>query len=272
MEDSGVPWAVVALVLALVGCSGKDTTTGRRVTLQTRAVADAETEGEFLTSFGWNVKLDRAAVAVGPLYYFDGEPAFVQHRAPRRGPIERFASFFGEGVAHAHPGHYQAGDALGQMLEGGSVDLFRTPAKLGTGDGVSGTYRSARFTLAKKDVGSAAKELAGHVAFAEGTATKDGDAGAPTIHFRVSADFADVAKSVTDGAVDGCEFKEVDLEEDGTVTLTFKPSVWLDLVDFSKVDPGTAEAPTEIPHGDIAQIGFALGLVQLSAYHFGYSK
>src|ERR1043165_1678377 len=45
--------AVVALVLALVGCSGKDTTTGKRVTLQTRAVADAETEGEFLTSFGW---------------------------------------------------------------------------------------------------------------------------------------------------------------------------------------------------------------------------
>lgn len=265
------PLAVVAVVLGLAGCSGKGTTTGKRVTFETRAAADAEVRGAFLTSFGWNVKLDKAAVAVGSLYYFDGEPAFVEHPVPRRGPLERFASFFGEGVAHAHPGHYQAGGALGQMLEPGSVDLFATSTKLGAGDGVTGTYRSARFTFAKKDTGVAASELSGHAAFAEGTATKDGDGGVATIHFRVWADFPDLAKSVKEGEVDGCEFQETDVENDGTVTVTVKPSVWFDLVDFSKVEPGTAEAPTEIPHGDIAQIGFALGLVQLSAYHFGYS-
>jgi hypothetical protein len=77
---------------------------------------------------------------------------------------------------------------------------------------------------------------------------------------------------VTRGEVDGCEFKKTDVEEDGTVTLTFKPSIWFDLVDFSKVEPGTKDAPTEIPSGDIAQIGFTLGLVQLTAYNFSYSK
>jgi hypothetical protein len=158
------------------------------------------------------------------------------------------------------------------MLEPGSVDLFATAVKLAAGDGVTGTYRSARFTFANKNAGSAANELAAHAAVAEGTATKAGDGGTATIHFRVWADFADVAKDVSGGEVDGCEFKETDVEDDGTVTVTVKPSVWFDLVDFSKVAPGTPEEPTEIPHGDIAQIGFVLGLVQLSAYHFGYSK
>ena len=77
---------------------------------------------------------------------------------------------------------------------------------------------------------------------------------------------------MTKGEVDGCVFDTADVQDDGTVTLTFEPKIWFDLVDFSKVDPGTADAPTEIPHGDIAQIGFALGLVQLTAYHFAYSK
>jgi hypothetical protein len=243
------------------------------VTLNTRVTVDPEIESTFTTSFGWDVKLDKAAVAVGSLYYFDGEPAFVRLDMPRRSKMVRFARWFGEGVAIAHPGHYQAGDALGQMLVPASYDLFGGPAKLAAGDGVTGTYWSARFTLAEKPVGAAAAELDGHIAFAEGTAMKTGDAGAATpIHFRIAADFADVARRVVKGEVDGCEFGKTEVEADGTITLTFKPSVWFDLVDFSKVPPGTSDAPTEIPSGDIAQIGFALGLVQLTAYDFGYSK
>jgi hypothetical protein len=234
---------------------------------------DPEIESTFTTAVGWDVKLDKAAVAIGSLYYFDGEPAFVRHEVPRRGPVERFARWFGEGVAYAHPGHYQAGAALGQMLTAASFDMFGGPEKLDAGNGVTGTYWSGRFTFAEKPTGAAAPELDGHVAVAEGTATRAGDGGASTpIHFRVAADFADVAAKVTQGEVDGCEFKKTDVEDDGTVTLTFKPSIWFDLVDFSKVGPGTSDAPTEIQRGDVAQIGFALGLVQLTAYDFSYSN
>jgi hypothetical protein len=257
-----------------LGCgNSSSTTTGKRVTFTTRVDVDADTGTEFTTAFGWHVKLDRAAVAVGSLYYFDGEPAFVRREAPQ-GPLERFASLF-EGVAHAHPGHYQAGDALGQMLEPGSVDLFAVPASLGTGDGVTGTYWSGRFTFAKKVVGKAANELDGNVAFAEGTAVKVGDAGpdgATEIHFRVSATFDELAKSGTMGEVDGCEFKKTDIEGDGTVTLTLKPSIFFDYVDFGKIDAGSADKPTEIPAGDVAHIGFERGLAQLTAYDFSFSK
>ncbi|HEX7670309.1 MAG TPA: hypothetical protein VF395_12025, partial [Polyangiaceae bacterium] len=234
--------AVLAVCVGLPACGSKGATTGRRVVFETRAAVDPEFESEFVTSFGWKVKIDRAAVAIGSLYYFDGEPAFVRNDGEGPGPLERVARFLGEGVAHAHPGHYQAGNALGQMLEPSSVDLFAAPAALGPGDGVTGTYRSARFTFADKAVGAAANELGGHAALAEGTATKTSDGGASVIHFRVSADFATLAKNVTKAEVDGCEFDETDVGGDGTVTVTFKPSIWFDLVDFSKVPPGTADA------------------------------
>jgi hypothetical protein len=222
--------AAVALLVgfALQGCGGTDATTGGRVSLKTVAQVDPEIESTFTTAVGWKVRLDKAAVAVGSLYYFDGEPAFVQLAPPpRKNLLQRFTGYFAEGVAHAHPGHYVAGNAVGQMLESGSVDLFDVPAPLGAGDGVTGPFRSARFTFAESPTGSASRELDGHVALAEGTAVKANDAEAEPIHFRIYADFADVAKSVTHGEVDGCAFApQADVEANGTITLTFKPTAY----------------------------------------------
>jgi hypothetical protein len=77
---------------------------------------------------------------------------------------------------------------------------------------------------------------------------------------------------VTNGEVDGCAFEEADVQGDGMVTLTVKPSIWFELVDFSAVAPGTQQEPTEVEHGSKAQVGFALGLVQLTAYRFSFSE
>jgi hypothetical protein len=293
-KHSAVALSGVALLLnavQLTGCSGSQTTTGKRVSFETWATADqAELKSGFDTSAGWNVHLEQAFVAFDSFYYFDGEPAFVQNTLPVRplrreirpaSPVDSLLGFLGEGVAHAHPGHYQAGNALGQMLVPGSIDLFATRSELGTGDGVTGRYRSARFTFAEKIVGSAADALGNHVAVVAGTATRlsaretQSDAGSADplqVHFRLFADYADLAKNVTEGAIDGCEFKAANVQGNGSITLTFKPSIWFDLVDFSDVAPGSVDAPTEVPSGNIAQLGFAVGLVQLTAYHFSFSN
>ena len=264
------------LTVIAEGCGGDtaaaDTTSGARVALHTRVDVDPASLGEFTTGFGWKVKLTKAAASLGALYYFDGAPAFVRRDAPRAPAQGALARLFGVGVAHAHPGHYLAGDALGEMLTPTSVDLFGGAQPLADAAGVTGDYRSARFVFGDHPVGPAASALGGHVAVAEGTATKaDGSTKTP-IHFTVSADFADVAKSVVDGEVSGCDFTEAHVEGDGTVTLTLRPAIWFELVDFAKVAPGSAAAPTVIPHGDVAQIGFALGLVQLTAYRFAFAK
>ncbi len=116
--------------------------------------------------------------------------------------------------------------------------------------------------------------LDGHIATAEGHAVAANDAGSTApIYFRLTADYADISASIQNGAVDGCVLDDgtndgidVDVEGDGTITLQVLPIVWLNLVDFSKIDAGSADAPTEAKDP-----GFSQGVTQLSAYHFVFT-
>ncbi len=263
---AAAPLAGAALTAA-AGCGDEAadgaSTAGRRVTLGTRV--EALSPGEpFTTGLGWKVTLSKASIATGAFYYFDGAPPFSQNHAPRR---QRWASLLGPSVAWAHPGHYVPGNARGQQLSPWSVDLFAGPADLPAGEGVTGIYRSGRFSFAAPTAGPAAASLGGSVAAAAGTAEKDG----ATIFFAIAADLAALESRAAEGNVDGCVLEEIDVEKDGTVTATVKPSVWFNLVDFSKIAPGSADAPTAITPADDAHLGFITGLAQLSAYRFRYT-
>jgi hypothetical protein len=54
--------------------------------------------------------------------------------------------------------------------------------------------------------------------------------------------------------------------DSGTIRVEVIPKIWLNLVDFSKIAPGSEAAPTEAKDA-----GFAQGVTQLSAYHFTYT-
>lgn len=263
---SGVCVLVLALACA-TGCGAEsgNNTTGKRIVLHTSISAEPAVNATFTTGFGWDVTLSRAKVAVSALYYFDGPPPTAVYRAPQRRWGERLASYF-IGTAWAHPGHYQAGTALGEALLSPPIafDLFSAqPEALGDAEGVTGTYRSARFVLPK--VAPADPVLDGHLAVVEGTAMEHGIASAKPIYFRLVADYEDIAMNVNEGAVDGCVLDEATVTRDGTIHVEVKPTVWLNLVDFSKIDPGRADRPTEVRTS-----GFSQGLTQLSAYHFSY--
>lgn len=262
--------AGVALSLACIsGCSSDSasSTTGKRIVLHTEVSADPIVQSEFTTGFGWDVKLDAAKIAISAFYYFDGPPPTASFKAPRRSLGERLTDYF-VGTAWAHPGHYQSGTALGEAIFSGPIvfDLFSTePEQLSDGDGVTGVYRSARFVMPQQS--PADPLLAGHLAVAVGQAVKHGDAAAEPIYFRLIADYADIAMNVNEGAVDGCVLDETTVTADGTISVEIKPTIWLNLVDFSKLAPGTADSPTEARNS-----GFSQGLTQLSAYHFSYGK
>lgn len=246
------------LFLALAACGAdSEGTPGKRIVLHTRAAVEPKVATTFTTGFGWDVTLTKATVSIAGLYYFDGPPptAMVGPRSFE----DRFAGLF-IGTAWAHPGHYQAGSALGQVAftQPVTLDLFGpTPIALPDGEGVTGTYRSARVVL----------PTTGQVGTVEGRAVKhDGSSPAP-IFFRLIADFADVAGSIKNGAVDGCALEETNVTDAGTITVLVKPSIWLNLVDFAKLAPGSAESPTEAHDS-----GFSQGVTQLSAYAFNYAK
>lgn len=257
----------LGLALALQACAdGPDSTGGKRVVLHTRVTVDPAALARFQSELGWDITLSKAATSAGPFYYFDGTPPLVLSE-PRRS-WQYAVRWLGLGTAHAHPGHYQAGNAMGQMLESSSLDLMAGEAAFPDGSGVSGSYRSARFTFAEPS-GPAKRELAGHAVVAEGVAEK---AGEQPRYFRAVADLASIEKSAAQGRVEGCELREADVDGDGTVTLTVNPVVWFDLVDFTEAEEGSVDAPAELPPDSQPQIAFVLGVTQLSAYKFSYSK
>jgi hypothetical protein len=265
----GILASVVGLGLAvgLQACgSDSESTSGKRVTLHTRVEVNDVVNAPFTSAVGWNVTVTKAAVSAGPFYYFDGAPPLVLRE--RHDSWQYAARVLGLGTAHAHPGHYQAGNAMGQMLESSSLDLLDGVAEFPDGDGVSGVYRSARFTFSAAS-GPAKKELDGHVAVAEGMAEKDGE---PPRYFRAFADLATIENSAADGHIEGCEFVEADVEGDGTVTINVNPKIWFDLVDFSEAEEASADAPAYFPDGSQPQIAFVLGVTQLSAYKFSFSS
>lgn len=254
----------VAATLEGCGSDGADATGGKRVILHTSVGIDDAALTRFTTALGWNVELSQAAISAGPFYYFDGAPPLVlqtQHNA-----WQYAARWLGLGIAHAHPGHYQPGNAMGQMLESSSVDLLAGAAEFPDGDGVTGTYRSARFTFAEPS-GPAKKLLDGHVALVEGSAAKDGQA---TRYFRAYADLTDVEEHASKGQVEGCELTKVDVQGDGTIMVKVNPHIWFNLVDFTSADEGSADSPADLPADSDARIGFVLGVTQLSAYKFSY--
>lgn len=247
----------------LAACVGTDedgdSTTGKRVTLATRA--ELRSGPSFTNALGWSFTLTKVQISSGALYYFDGEPLEPVARAPARPPVGSLLL----GVAHAHPGHYKEGNAKGEMLEAASYDLVAGAATLGTGEGVSGLFRSARFTYQSPAAGALASEMGAAVVIVEGSATKDG----VTRAFRLVGLADDVLDAEGEPVLDGCVFEEIDVEDDGTVTVGIDPSVWLDQADLSGLPEGSV--PVEVAREDVVHLAFARGLKKSTACHFSFS-
>ncbi|HZF48660.1 MAG TPA: hypothetical protein VE093_08430 [Polyangiaceae bacterium] len=249
--------------LAAGGC-GEGATGGKRVTLATRAMlAEGAGSSSFTNAYGWSITLTRAAVSVGSLYYFDGAP-IVSARLSPGGPGDGLGRWVGIKSAHAHPGHYEPGNTKGQMLEPSSVDLLEGPFDLPVGSGVSGIVRSARFSFASPPAGPAAALLGDHVVVVEGEAVK-GDLVRP---FVATADLADVLDANGEPWVEGCEFREVDVQADETVEVVIDPAIWLDQSEFDAVAESEDGSPVPLDRGGAAHKAFVRGLKKGSAYVF----
>lgn len=261
----------LGLALSIEACSSGETS-GDRVVLDTRVELEPNAQS-FTTARGWDVALSRVLISTGPFYYFDGAPPLVQLRPERAHPAQRRSwpttlEALGLSPAFAHPGHYKAGEALGQMLDSWTIDLLAGGAELPAGDGVTGVYRSASFSFTAPPEGPLAGSMDSHAAIAEGVATRDG---MRPLHFLATADLTDVERSAANGYIDGCEFTELDVEQAGRVTVRVNPKIWFDLVDFAELTPAAGDAAVPFPDDSQPKIAFALGLAQLSAYKFSFS-
>lgn len=260
--------ALGALHLSAGALAGCGTTSGQRITLATRVVAEEGITAPFVNDHGWSVTLTTARLSIGELYYFAGPPV-VASLSPGRGsprPRPDFRGAFAFPSAHAHPGHYTEGDALGQMLAPDTLDLLEEAA-MADAEAVTGHYESARVSFESPPQGELAAAMEGHVFWIEGEATKDG----AVLRFRATADEADILNADGNPFVEGCVFETADIEASGTVTLAIHPAVWLDQVDFAEVpDPGDADH-ADLPPGEAPHKAFVRGLQKGTAYGFSYT-
>lgn len=260
---------LTAVALAtFVACdeSGSEVGSGAKpITLSTTALTEEGVNEPLTNAVGWSVQLSKATISIGALYYFDGAPIFSYRYKENR--HDKMLRFIGIGIAHAHPGHYQAGNALGQMLEDSSVDLVKTENTLPDGDGITGTYRSARFTFASPAQGPFASQLGDHLIVFEGEATKD----TSTINFRFEIDEQDVLDSYGKPELEGCTIEgEPVVSNNGTMTIVFRPSIWFDQVDFVDVTPASNERIT-VDRENRAFKALARGLKKGDGYRFRFT-
>ena len=239
------------------GCDDASGTSGARVVIAAAVAPAEDPTAPFENGLGYAIRVERALLAVGALYVFEGGP--VTARATPSPPP------WGIPVAHAHPGHYASGDALGEVLVPLTVDLMVAETPLAPGEGITGLYRSGTIAFAAPPAGDLDAEIDGHVAFVEGEAT--GDDGT-TWSFRVAADAADVTNDDGDLAVAGCPFDEVQVERDGRVVLAVSVREWLDRIDFADVPVPPPGSRVDLATVPVAQEAFTRGVRKASAYRF----
>ncbi|MCY1018464.1 hypothetical protein [Pyxidicoccus sp. MSG2] len=231
-----------ALALALSGC-------GSEAERRTFPVELTGTLPSGANERGWTVTLESAHASVGPVRFFNGR-VLLSRRAPRFD----WYSLIG-GTAQAHPGHYVAGDALGEVLTTATVDLL-TGAPLGDASAVTGEYGSLELTLATPTASTdAAGALGGHAVRVRGTA-RNADGGA--VRFDAVADLP--------APVAGVRFEKSLGMEAGRVRIAVDLGTWLGRIDFATATDPDADGVYTFPAGSQAQNALVRGVEDTTTY------
>jgi hypothetical protein len=246
--------AFAMLVLApQPGCGeADDKTTGTRVTHALNVALEGEKA--FDTSLGWSVQVDAFAVSIGGVSLFTGAPSSIY--AQRSGGNSVGSSWFKS--VWAHPGHYEPGTTLAEMLTPSSVDVL-VGGKVGEALGVSGSYRSGTVYFGTgATTGPLARALGNNKMRISGVAKRGAEAKA----FAFEATEADLTDATKRAEIVGCLFKEEAVEKSGTVTLTISAKRVLDQVEFEKLSEPLRESA--------GFRGFLFGARGGSAYRFAF--
>lgn len=261
-----VPHGTDALLVALLlgsslllgACSGE--TPERRVELPThvRTLSTAS----FENAWGWTVSVDRAWLSIGSLQLLEGEPLGSnrpQHEPWWRGWLIK--------TAHAHPGHYQGGNLIAEMLEPAVVDLTRT-TELAPSQALTAQPHSGKLVFGAP--ASIPSDSTGNkwVAYVEGRAERADDDGMVTKRFFVASAGGDLAAT----EVAGCPFEGGALGTGGIIELAVDLRVWFDQVDFTNLAEGTEQEATPLDADSRANNGFLRGLEKASAYVFRFHE
>jgi hypothetical protein len=193
------------------------------------------------TDSGWTLSDVRGTASFASVRFFEGQVLVTR----RTTPLDWLVS-----TAHAHPGHYEAGAALGELLQPLEVDLTaREPAPWGTVSAVTGRYGSVELGWAMG-------------VRVQGTATK----GAETVRF-------DTGLLSPGKPLSAIPFEHTMTTAEGRVRLELDLGVMLSRVDFGKtLATPDAQGVTTLDRGSPAFNGFDRGVTDTSSYRFTWQS
>jgi hypothetical protein len=192
------------------------------------------------TDSGWTLTDVQGTASLSSVRFFSGKVLIT-----RRSPLDWFIS-----TAHAHPGHYEAGAALGEVLTPLEVDLSRTePVEWATANAVTGSYGSA-------EVGWAMGVRL------RGTATKAGQV------VRFDTGFLTPAKPLS-----AIPFEHTMTTSPGRVRLEIDLGELLSRVDFAQtLSTPDAQGVTTFDRGSPAFNGFDRGVTDTTSWRFTWQS
>lgn len=214
---------LIPLLLLLTACGG---TVAQRRTFPVEVVGTPVSA--MANDKGWVVTLSEAKATVGPVRFFTGKVLLSRRWSPLSLVI---------GTAHAHPGHYLEGEALGEVLTATEVDLLATaPTSLGEANAVTGEYGSMSLAVTKIRL--------------KGTATL----GATTVAF-------DTTELVLKEPLAGVRAERELGTEKVTARISMALQTWIARIDFAKAGGATAFAADSEAFN-----AFNRGVLDTSAY------
>jgi hypothetical protein len=236
-------WVTGAIVS---GCSG-DAGIQRRVRVQTWSRAEAETV--FSNAHDYEVRLDSAELGIEHLYFVTGDPV--------GGALSKLLNVRS---AHAHPGHYAAGETLGEMTEHSELDLLGKPVALSEQEGVTGEAHSCVLRYGKLGKSNVAVRVSGEAVRGE-----------HRVRFRGAAVLSELLNSASDlPEVPGVMLEGGSIEDDGRFWFSASPRVWLDQVDFSKLTASNPDDDVPLDSSTQPHNAFVRGVLKAVAYHVTY--
>jgi hypothetical protein len=249
---------LVGFAAALVHCDMASGTGGRPVEfeLHLRAGSSRGEAGSFETSTGWHVKLERAFIAIGPVYVYQNPPPLAFF-APAR--IHDFLI----PRAHAHAGdeHFNGGEVKGEYLGQIAFDVLDPQGvRISDVPGTLGRVQSASIWLAppRTSILGNAQALHGHHAYVVGSAEKDG----LLIPFEGGLD---IENEGTKRRVDGIPLDSV--LDDGThLTFVIHPRAWFDAAHFDMLSEKNDQGRYVITPESQVRTAWFLGARGFSAF------
>lgn len=222
----------------------------------------AQHTDSFANAWGWTVSVESAWLSIGSLQLLEGEP--LGRNRPNSEP-------WWQGwlikTAHAHPGHYQGGNLVAEMLEPAVVDLTRV-TELAPSQALTGQPRSGRIVFGAPATHPAGPAGEQWVVQVSGHAKRADEEGSVMKRFFIASASDDMARA----DVTGCPFQGGPLRAGGVIELGVDLRVWFDQVDFTELPEGTEQEATPLVADTRANNGFLRGLEKASAYTFQFHE